>query len=80
MSTKVSYSDRTVSINVALSFDQMAVIEDVIATAAIEAVENSDAQKTTDLLQVAEVFGIDIDIDSEPAVSLDMGNSETGQV
>jgi len=85
MSLKVSFAERTVSINTTLSFDQMAIIEDLLATASMEAVEGSNAGKTVDLSALAETFGIDIDIDieidsnSSAEATLDLGNLTTGQ-
>ena len=80
---KVSYSEKTVSISELFTFAEMATLEDLLQTAAMESSENSDAVKTTQLLALADRFGIDVDIDNAGAMLSDLvaeaGNSQAGQ-
>ena len=71
---KTNFSSKTVEGSVCFTFEDMALMTDVFETATLEAVENSDTQKTLRLCEIAERLGFSVDIDAP-----DFTQSQAGQ-
>jgi len=60
---KINFAAQTVSMAKTFSFEEMATLEDMLQTSAFEASESGNQEKAIQVMELAETFGIEIEVD-----------------